>query len=420
MFKHICCASRRLDPDLALRARESTVKNHLKSISPFVEFVEQSNRADAETAADIDDLAQEFRHEMQLTKSKHTMLVAAIEFVYPRIKGQLIISKQMLRGRNIGEPTKHSTPMPGKCAGLFGCHLASIGKPRHGAAIVIQQAVGWRPSELLNLYSEHVYVPPSMSDMISVRLGAFVSTKAKREQFTLVRPINCPHAYILLSRLKHMTPEGQRIFPFSYWEYRNCIVDTEQQFNLSIGLSAHSGRAVFATESIAAGWPEDEVQRSGRWLSSSSFRIYVDVIGALHVSNCVQLAGHEAVATYCCTNLLKYFDAELFNRSSQEETPRLCRASASKHRLEKGRERVADPSAARRSFSGRTKSLEREGTFQVGNCREALSAFKQSTLTGKGGGALRIGGPDASGQGKGKGLGKARLLKSAEKGSIWL
>ena len=72
---------------MALRARESTVKNHLKSISPFVEFVEQSNRADAGTAADIDDLIQEFRHEMQLTKSKQTMLVAAFEFVHPIIKG---------------------------------------------------------------------------------------------------------------------------------------------------------------------------------------------------------------------------------------------------------------------------------------------------------------------------------------------
>ncbi len=67
MFRNICCASKGLDPDLARRARANTVAGYLKAVSPFVALVEESNRADADSAEEIDELVKEFRYEMGLT-----------------------------------------------------------------------------------------------------------------------------------------------------------------------------------------------------------------------------------------------------------------------------------------------------------------------------------------------------------------
>ena len=59
--------------------------------------------------------------------------------------------------------------------------MASQGKVAVGAAMIIQQSTGLRPSELLALQREHIYMPPDCISAITLRLGAVVSTKVKRE-----------------------------------------------------------------------------------------------------------------------------------------------------------------------------------------------------------------------------------------------
>ena len=169
---------------------------------------------------------------------------------------------------------------------------------------------GHRPSELLNTYSEHVFVPISLTENIIIRLGAIVSTKAKREQFVVVSPDKHKHSYILLRILLTATTTGQRTFPYSYWEYRSALKNIDESSGLGLGITPHSPRAGFASEAAAANADLEETRKAGRWSSEANFRIYIDVIGALHVASAVRLQGLEAAVAFCSLHLFVYLSQE--------------------------------------------------------------------------------------------------------------
>ena len=210
-FAKLCCF-RRLHPDLVARVSQVTFSRNAQILDRFCAFVTDSNRQDADTVEQLEDLVCEFRDDVGLAKSQHTNLIAAIIFAVPRLKGQLVDSKQAIKGRNCAELTNHTVPFTKGCANLFASHMAVSNKPRMGAGLVIQTATGLRPSELLNMFEQHVHVPPSSEENIVIRLGAIVSTKAKREQFVLVRPELHKEAHMLLKRSKANTAVGARIF----------------------------------------------------------------------------------------------------------------------------------------------------------------------------------------------------------------
>lgn len=130
---------------------------------------------------------------------------------------------------------------------------------------------GLRPSELLGLVREYVFVPYNPSERISLRLGVDHSTKVKREQFVQVDPKIFPHAYKLIKLLHAATSDRGKLFPFSYSAYSSFQL-AEKHFELKLGLTAHSGRAGFATSRIMSGADAKQVQAEGRWRSDTSFR----------------------------------------------------------------------------------------------------------------------------------------------------
>lgn len=115
------------------------------------------------------------------------------------MKGQLHLSRETLRGRASTEPTRHTVPVTTECALLFAPWHCAEGKPRVGAATLMQHTMGLRPSELLALATNHVHLPLHARGGITLRLGANYSTKVKREHYVFVLPETQTLAFGLLS-----------------------------------------------------------------------------------------------------------------------------------------------------------------------------------------------------------------------------
>ena len=87
----------------------------------------------------------------------------------------------------------------------------------------------------------------------------------------------------LISIVHDLTPPGQCIFPFVLSTYGNWIKQAQVDLALPWCLTPHSPRVGFASDAIAKGVPAPVIKEQGSWISESSFRIYIDVIGSLKV-----------------------------------------------------------------------------------------------------------------------------------------
>ena len=285
-----------------------TIKKYEKSLDSFTTYLHRQPDWSSFSSEDIDFLAMEFRTEMDLTKSQHITLVAALEFFLPYLKGKLVLCREALKGRSNAEPTKHTVPLTTEMALLFGAYMASKGKVRVGVAMILQQSTGLRPSELLSLQQDHVYVSPDCRQPITLRLGAVVSTKVKREQFVLLSPLKHPLAFALLRKLHAGTVAGARLFPFGYCMYNTSFKQCEMHYQLQLGFTAHSPRAGFATSQVIAGIPVKEIQAAGRWLCEASFQTYVDVVAAAHIKAQVGSKELDTTVQWVKNHLHLYFD----------------------------------------------------------------------------------------------------------------
>ena len=246
----VCGCVRRLHPDLKQRVKEDTLVKYQKSFEMFTEYLQKQYDLVLTCPEDLDLLLMEFRTEADLTKAQHMTLVAAAEFFLPHVKGKLSVCREALRGRMAAEAVRHTVPLTMECAYLFSAWHASQGRPRIGAAMLIQHSTGLRPSELLALQPGHLHLPLDRSQSLTIRLGATYSTKVKREQYILVDPSTQALAFSLLARLVFITPTHERLFPFGYQIYNNAFKLAEALYELNLGTTAHSGRSGFATHLV--------------------------------------------------------------------------------------------------------------------------------------------------------------------------
>ena len=136
-----------------------------------------------------------------------------------------------------------------------------------------------------------------------VSLGTRKSTKAKRVQSVVVRN---PLIIGLLRWLVHSCTAESSLMGCSYDTYRKLLRSAQEQSRLEAGYSPHSPRAGFATESIAEGADFVSVREAGRWLSDTSLRVYLDVVGAASLAASQKAAGREHELVFAATNLLSY------------------------------------------------------------------------------------------------------------------
>ncbi len=141
-----------LDPHQAARIKDATTQRYRKALAPFLAFL-VDNRFSPVTAPEFDDLVVEFKNAefSRITKSSFEGLVAALEHVLPQLCGNLPWSHAVIDSWSAICTAEHTTPMCSGPAALIGAHMAAEGHARLGAGVVLQCALGLRPSEVLAL-----------------------------------------------------------------------------------------------------------------------------------------------------------------------------------------------------------------------------------------------------------------------------
>lgn len=300
--------------------------------------------------------------------------------------------------------------MAPEAAYLFGAFHASRGQQRLAAAIFVQLATGLRPSELLGLTTDHVFVPLNLRQFINIRLGVAVSTKIKREQFVQVNPLEQPLAYKLIRLLCAATVEGGKLFNFSYSAYNNSFAEAERHFGLDLHLTAHSGRSGFATGQIMKGVDPKVVQAAGRWLSESSFKTYIDTAGSLHVRTQISFNNLLGAATWCKQHIEEYF-VGLSCLDGEAQSSRLSRKNESARPPAEGE---SFPSASTSRAPQRIPETQMEGgaARHVANSVNS-DGIRQRQRSGRGTSSGKgQSGSSAKGRGRGKLLPPGRAPQS--------
>ena len=130
-------------------------------------------------------------------------------------------------------------------------------------------------------------------------------TRVRRAYLVLVDK-NQRRLALVLRALKRLTPPGLLLFPISYSSYRLLIKAGEEALGLAAGFTPHSPRAGFASDSRAEGWSFEEIRETGRWVSDSSLRIYLDIVGSSGIGVSVRAAGLSPALEWARNNWVRY------------------------------------------------------------------------------------------------------------------
>jgi hypothetical protein len=170
-----------------MEVKASTLDRYRKALQLFLKFL-ADNRYVLFQFCEFDDLAVEYKHVMQPSKSNFEGLIAALEYVLPAIKGHLPWSRAVISAWAVTYQPKHTVPMSEGPAVYIGCHFSCGNHPRLGAGVILQEALGLRPSEMLDLWRKDVALPEDHGgDYAILGLGVRAGTKAKRAQTVLPR-----------------------------------------------------------------------------------------------------------------------------------------------------------------------------------------------------------------------------------------
>ena len=299
-----------LDAHAASKVQESTLSVYRKAVLPFTTWLIEEGLT-PNSSVQWDDLLVEWKNAKLITKNQFQNTVAAVEFFF-KFHDKLAWSRHVLAGWNIAHVPRHTTPMVASLACLFAIHLSCLGHPRLGIGLLLQQCTGMRPSEMLALLGHHVLFPESCNiptqTQVVIRLGFRTGTKAKREQCCAFDPALRPDLANLLRRLLESTPGDERLFPYNLQQYGRVLKKISKMLQIEhLGLTPHSPRAGFASQASLEGKTFLEIREKGRWLSDSSLRVYLDVVGALSISVDAQLINLKPQIEQAQNRLLEYF-----------------------------------------------------------------------------------------------------------------
>ena len=287
-----------------------------KAGGPFAEWALQV-KLDPRTPEEWDDALVEWKQSNRVSKAEFETCRASLEFFNPRLRGQLKWAAAVTGGWNAEHVPKHTVPMCRGPAALISAHLSSAGHPRLGIGVSLQNRTGLRPSELLGIKARHVLFPlpgPEGGEPIAViRLGASGGgTKAKREQFAILRRSLHPDVFDSLRDLVGCTDSESLLFPYSYRKYGSLLKTVCASLKIGVSFTPHSPRAGFATDGVCRGMPITEIKAAGRWKSETSFLTYIDVVQSLAID--AEFSGrHLAQASaWCLAHLRAYFPQGVF------------------------------------------------------------------------------------------------------------
>ena len=281
-----CCLPRRLDRHHAVSVSGTTLARYHKYLQAFVAYLDEQG-LNPDLSESLDAALVCYKNHASLKKADLEGTIASLEFHIPQVKGSFVWSKRVISGIVKETPIKHTLPLSHKHAKWLACHMAAKALFRMGVAVVVQTRTGMRPSEVLALREHHILLPTSEKPRFVFRLGAMRSTKVQREQVTFLEWSRDESVARLLWRVVVATKPEERLFPYTYEQYRTVLAMVCQE--------------------------NDVVCHLGRWASESSFNTYVDVVSASQVEAAFSLRKQDQAVQFCSTHLESYFPALCFS-----------------------------------------------------------------------------------------------------------
>jgi len=216
-------------------------------------------------------------------------MIAGIEKTMPYLRWKLPVAKGRLGTLSRTHAVVHTVPMNFDCCLAIALWIALAGRPRVAGVLILQWAVGLRPSEAITLEGQMLTIPEQNPGGGGAQAAAVIAlqprkgTKSGRPQFVLLQEENCPEGMAVLRRMAATTPRGTRLSSITTTtELGRLIRKACLALSLPI-FTAHSPRAGWATTQRLRGRPFLELMEDGRWESPSSLRRYLDAVTAISV-----------------------------------------------------------------------------------------------------------------------------------------
>ena len=205
-----------------------------------------------QTATEWDDLLVEWKAHAAPSKSQFSNALAALEFFFPQYKGCLKWAHSVKHSWDITHVPQHTVPMLSGITKLYSVHCSTMGHPRLGVGMVLQQTKGLRPSELLGIETSDIVLPEEMDSTgvqaVIIGLGVRQGTKAKRPQSAVLPLSQHPSLVRALRILKGCSDSGDRIFPYTLEQYNRIIKKISKVLNL-LHAAFLEGRICFRRQS---------------------------------------------------------------------------------------------------------------------------------------------------------------------------
>ena len=101
---------RRLDVHQAAKVQDKTLKVYQRAVLPFVQFLRRRGYSPA-SAEEYDDLLVEWKNAETVRRSDFCTALAAVEFYFPRFKGDLAWAHAVGKGWGIADSIRHTVPL---------------------------------------------------------------------------------------------------------------------------------------------------------------------------------------------------------------------------------------------------------------------------------------------------------------------
>ena len=207
------------------------------------------NNLHPSTACEWDDLLVEWKHHTSPTKTNFCNTLAALEFFFVTYRGNLSWSHQVKAGWEAQHIPNHTVPMLSGVVRLYAVHCSCRRQPRLGIGMLLQQAKGLRPSEMLKLQPADVTLPgdatTGFADVMVIGLGIRGNTKAKRPQSVTLRVDEHAELIRCIILLCRTTPAEEHLFPYTLEQYNKMVKAISADLGHGVHYTPHSCRAGF-------------------------------------------------------------------------------------------------------------------------------------------------------------------------------
>jgi len=270
------------DEELMTGIKNSTKETYLRTLGEFYAFLSQGGYT-VLTAQDLDAslvdwwVADTTRHVGALER-----VLASVERVLPQVKHRLPYARAHLARARANQPVNHTVPLMLPWAVTMALDIAYSGRPRVAGLLLLQSALGLRPSEVLNLIADDLVLGTDQ-DVPMVLLGRWTrGTKAGRPQYALGNITIFPWVAALMDRFKRTTPGKAKLSSVALVsDYSRIISQSSARVGYDPPATAHGPRSGWATLLRQRGVLFSEIQELGRWADPATLRIYIDVAGTL-------------------------------------------------------------------------------------------------------------------------------------------